>query len=578
MPGRSGDEIGSTLAHVTDTPPTATRIPHEHTEHGIAGPDPYFWMGAGGDELLGHLAAERAYYDASCAHLQPLTETLRAEMAARVPGDETSPVWHRERYSYASRTAQGSEYADLVRVPAGGDVADADVFLDVNALAEGADYLELGVTIVSPDEDLLAWSVDRTGDEVYELRFRDLRTGTDLEDAVPRTYYGGAWSADSQWFFYTVHDQAYRPFQVWRHRIGTPVTGDVLVLEEPDERFDLNVRATRSGGAILILSESRDTGETWAIDATAPESSPRSVGGRRPGVLYRAEHVRESDVLLLVTNDDAVEFRLMSAPLPHDADQDHTSWSEVRPELRWQRLLRADAFASCVLLTVREDGKRQIVKVPHDDLAGSRGYGLMVSDEPDGDTVMLRSPRYDAEAVTVLEESWLRPGVAVSWPLDDGLLDRVWFEEAPGHDPTRYLSERRTFPSADGTEVPATILRHRDTPLDGTAAALVYGYGAYEAVDEPTWDPALPSLLDRGVVYVDRPHPWRRRGRSALVAGRPDGAQAAHVRRPRRRGRRTRARRSGRRRPDRHAGAERRRPAAGRGLQPAAGPVARGRG
>ena len=116
---------------------------------------------------------------------------------------------------------------------------------------------------------------------------------------VPRTYYGGAWSADSQWFFYTVHDQAYRPFQVWRHRIGTPVADDVLVLEEPDERFDLNVRATRSGGAILVLSESRDTGETWAIDATAPESAPRSVGGRRPGVLYRAEHVRESDVLLL---------------------------------------------------------------------------------------------------------------------------------------------------------------------------------------------------------------------------------------------------------------------------------------
>ena len=447
------------------------------------------------------------YYDASCAHLQPLTETLRAEMAARVPGDETSPVWHRERYSYAGRTAHGAEYADLVRVPAGGDVADADVFLDVNALAEDADYLELGVTIVSPDEDLLAWSVDRTGDEVYELRFRDLRTGTDLTqpdsgEVVPRTYYGGAWSADSQWYFYTVHDQAYRPFQVWRHRIGTPVADDVLVLEEPDERFDLNLRATRSGGAILVLSESRDTGETWVIDATAPESAPRSVGGRRPGVLYRAEHVRESDVLLLVTNDDAVEFRLMSAPLPRDADQDHTTWTEVRPELSRQRLLRADAFADCVLLTVREDGKRQLVKVPHDDLTGSRGFGLMVSDEPDGDTALLRSPRYDADAVTVLEESWLRPGVARSTTLGGGLLQTVWTEEAPGHDPARYVSERRTFPSADGTEVPATILRHRDTPLDGTAPALVYGYGAYEAVDEPTWDPALPSLLDRGVVYV----------------------------------------------------------------------------
>ncbi len=109
---------------------------------------------------------------------------------------------------------------------------------------------------------------------------------------VPRSYYGGAWSADSQWFFYTVHDEAYRPHEVWRHRVGTPVTDDVRVLEEPDERFDLNVRASRSGDVVLLLSESRDTGEVWAVDAHAPESAPRSVGGRRAGIVYRAEHVR----------------------------------------------------------------------------------------------------------------------------------------------------------------------------------------------------------------------------------------------------------------------------------------------
>ena len=97
----------------------------------------------------------------------------------------------------------------------------AEMVLDVEALAADGDHLELGLTLVSPDEDLLAYSVDRTGDEVYELRFRDLRTGTELDDVIPRTYYGGGWSADSRWFFYTVHDQAYRPQQVWRHRIGT---------------------------------------------------------------------------------------------------------------------------------------------------------------------------------------------------------------------------------------------------------------------------------------------------------------------------------------------------------------------
>lgn len=481
---------------MTDTPPAAPQVPYEHTEHGVSRPDPYRWMADGGDRLLAHLAAERGFYDSSTAHLAPLVAELTAEMVGRVPAAETSPGWQRARYWYATRTPSGGEYADLVRGPDRDRMTET--ILDVGALASGADYLELGVTLVSPDEDVLAYSVDRTGDEVYELRFRDLRTGVDLEEVVPRSYYSGAWSSDSTAFFYTVHDDAYRPYQVWRHRIGTPVADDVLVLEEPDERFEVQVRRTRSGERIVLWSESNTTSECWVIDAADVTRGPWSVGGRRDGVRYSAEHRRRPDGgedLLVVTDDEAVESRLMVAPVPDGADQDATTWADARPELPWQRLLRADAFATCVLLTVREDGERHLVKVEHDDLAGTGGYALMEAD-------LLRSPRYDAASVTVLEESWLRPGVASAWDLGTGLLSTVWEEEAPGHDPERYVTERRTFPSADGTDVPATVMRHRDTPLDGTAPALVYGYGSYASVDDPAWDPALPSLLDRGVVYV----------------------------------------------------------------------------
>lgn len=477
---------------MTATPPTAQQTPFEHTQHGVSRPDPYHWMAAGGDPLLRHLTVERDFYDASCAHLRRLVSELSAEMVARVPAAETSPWWQRERYSYATRVPAGGEYADIVRSP--GD----ETVLDVTALAEDADFFELGVTIISPDEDLLAWSADRDGDEVYELRFRDLRTGADLDEVVPRSYYSGAWSADSAWFFYTVHDEAYRPCQVWRHRIGSPVADDVLVLEEPDERFEVQVRRTRSGDRIVLWSESNTTSECRVVDAHDVTRGPWSVGGRRDGVRYHAEHRRRPDGgedLLVVTDDGAVESRLMVAPVPDGADQDAAAWVEARSERPGERLLRVDAFEARVLLTIRSDGKRWLHAVPHDDLAGRQGFQLTESE-------LLRSPRYDAGEVTVLEESWLRPGVARAWDLDSGLLRTVWEEEAPGHGPELYLSERRTFPSADGTEVPATLLRHRDTPLDGSAPALVYGYGSYEAVDEPAWDPALPSLLDRGVVYV----------------------------------------------------------------------------
>jgi oligopeptidase B len=384
------------------------------------------------------------------------------------------------------------------------------MFFDIGAQDRGTGYLDVGMTVVSPDEDLLAYSVDTAGDEVFELRFRDLRTGEDLPDRIPRCYYTGAWSADSQWFFYTVHDAAYRPHQVWRHRLGSDVADDVLVLEEPDQHFELEVRATRSEDLVVVTSGSRSTSEVWVIDAHAPESEPRSVGGRRHGVLYDVEHADDS--LLLVTNDGAVEFRLARAPVPTDADQDHTVWTEARPESQDERLLRADAFVGAVVLSYRADGQRRLRVLPADDLGAD---GIVVrSREEVGCLTLSRNKRYDADAVTVCDETYLRPPIWSSVDLRTGQTTEVHRGEAPGFDPAAYVVERHTFPAPDGTPVPAVLLRHRDTALDGSAPALIYAYGAYEAVDEPEWDAALPSLLDRGLVWVH-----------ALIRGGGDGGR-----------------------------------------------------
>jgi oligopeptidase B len=295
-----------------------------------------------------------------------------------------------------------------------------------------------------------------------------------------------------------VHDDTYRPYQVIRHRLGTETAADVVVAEEPDERFELDVRASRSGQLVVISSESRSTSEVWVVDAHAPESPARSAGGRRHGVLYDVEHAGDS--LLVVTNDDAVEFRMMSAPVPRDADQDHTAWTEARPENPEERLLRVDGFADAVVLAYRAEGQHRLRIVRPDDLAGE---GIVVRSRDEvGCVDLARNEQYDATTVTVSDETYLRPPIWSTVALRTGETTEVHRGEAPGHDPDAYVAERRTFPAPDGTAVPAVILRHRDTPLDGTAPALIYAYGAYEAVDEPEWDDALPALLDRGVVWV----------------------------------------------------------------------------
>jgi oligopeptidase B len=457
-----------------------------------------------GSDLVAHLESERNWFDTATGHLAPLVQRLRSEMTARVPATDWSVSWRHHGHYYYTVIPAEREYIQLLRRPVGvEEQGKPQLLLDVNELVDESGYVELGLTRVSPEGGLLAWSVDRDGDEVYQLRFRDLETGRDLEDVIPRSYYGGAWSADAAYFFYTVHDDAYRPHQIWRHALGTDPGRDVLVLEEPDERFELNLRESRSGRLLILWAESRDTREVWTIDAADPLAPPRSVGGRRPGVEYHAEHVVHgdgNDALLVVTNDGATEFRLASCPVPGEDHQDHAAWSVVRPEDPRERLERVEAFATHVVLASRVAGHNRLRMLPLDDLAGT---GVVVDPVSSPGSVSLgRNEEFDTDSVTVCDQSYLAPPVWSDVVLADGSRVERHRQEAPGHDPGQYLSEGRSFPAPDGTPVPATVLRHRDTPLDGTAPCLLYGYGAYEAVDEPEWDPALPSLLDRGVVYV----------------------------------------------------------------------------
>lgn len=497
-------------------PPEARRDPVERTDHGVTRVDDYAWMREiDRPEVREHLESERAFYDAATSHLRPLVATLASEMSRRVPAVETtSAPWRLEAFSYYMQTPTGSEYPQLFRTidkfdidsPADsagkvelshGFMTSGSLLLDPAELAEGSSYVELGLSLVSPDERLLAYSVDRTGDEVYELRFRDLGTGVDLADRLPRTYYGGAWSADATAFFYTVHDEKYRPYQVWLHRLGTPAGSDVLVLEEPDERFELQVRRARSGDVAFAWAESRDTSEVWVLDTHHPETPPRSVAPRRKGVLYSCEHARTAagDELLIVTNDGAPEFRLVAAPL---ATPGREHWREVVAERKDRRLHTVDAFAGHLVLGYRAMDSHLLTVLPLDgaaeyDVRPSARYGTIRLD---------RNELFSATTITVAEESYTDP---VSWDVVDlgtGARRRLLEREVPAYDATSYLTERRSFPSTGGVEVPVTIVRHRDVPLDGTAPCLLYGYGAYEAVFEPEFDPALTVLLDHGVVFA----------------------------------------------------------------------------
>lgn len=248
----------STSMNESASPPVANRVPTERTHHGDTVVDEYAWLADRDDpETIAYLRAENAYTEAVTAGLAPLREDVFEEIKRRTQETDLTVPVRRGGFWYYTRTVQGQQYAIHCRRVAGAAEVDPpdpgdgsplpgeQVLLDGNQLAAGHEFFALGAFEVSPDGRWLAYSVDLTGDERFTLRVKDLETGTELADEIPDTFYGAAWSADASTLFYLTVDEAWRPYRLWRHRVGAPVEGDALVYEETDERFWLGVGLDR---------------------------------------------------------------------------------------------------------------------------------------------------------------------------------------------------------------------------------------------------------------------------------------------------------------------------------------------
>jgi oligopeptidase B len=458
--------------------------------------DDFGWLAGDGPEVLQALNDERGYYEARVHQLGPLRDELAADMRGLLPDADVSVSLIRRDYTYLTEFRAGADLPCLTRRPRGAD-GPIELLVDLDAVArqEASSYAEFGLIEPGPADGILAWSVDLTGAEKYSLRFRDVATGEDLPDEVPDTYYTGAWDATGTRFLYVVPDHAMRPWQVREHILGTSPDTDRLVLQEDDESFEVTVGGTRSGEWIVIESRSRDTSECWLLPTRDTTAAPRSVAGRRRGTEYTVDHAPwdGGDELLMVTNDQAPEFRVLAG-----ATDTLGPWREVVAHEADVRVVAADAFAGHVVLTLRRDGL-PLLRVAARDWSTS--YDIPPADE--ASTVCLaRVDDFDPGAVTIRTEGRTVP--ACWWDVDLASGDRVEVHAtaAPGLEPERYAASRVWVTARDGARVPVTVWRRNDVPLDGTAPCVLYGYGAYEYVFEPEFDAALPPLLERGVVFA----------------------------------------------------------------------------
>ena len=456
--------------------------------------DPFYWLREKDDaDVIAYLEAENEYADAVTAPAADLQDKLYDEIVGRIQETDTSAPTFFKGWWHYTRTVEGLDYEIYCRREASME-APEQVLLDGNELARGHEYFDLGYVERSPDEQLLAYATDLNGSERYELRFRNLVTGADLEDVVRDVYYGAAWSADSKTFFYVRPDAAMRPFQVWRHRLGTPGEQDVIVLEEGDERFELGVEATKSERYIIFTSASQVTSESRFLRTDDPEAEPVMVEPRRDGIEYSVDH--QEDRFLILTNDGALNFRLMAAPT---ASQGRASWIEVVPERPGVRLNFTDVHKSHVVLGERSDGLQQL------EVLNCAGGEMYVVEQPDAAYTAFpgSNPNYDSTVMRFFYTSLTAPFSAIDY--DMRTRERTLIKEQPvrgGYDRTQYATERLWATATDGVRVPMSLLYGRGLKRDGSNPTLLYGYGAYEISMDPMFDPARLSLLDRGFVFA----------------------------------------------------------------------------
>jgi len=496
----------------SSSPPSAKQVPFERTYHGDTVTDPYAWLADAKDpEVLGYLEAENAYMSAQTAGLAALRAEVFGEIKARTQETDLSVPVRKGGWWEYSRTVEGQQYAIFCRrrvldgevrppLPQDGKPLDGEeVLLDSNELAAGAGFFRLGALSISPDESLLAYSTDFSGDERYTMRIKDLATGQTLPDEIPDTFYGCAWSLDASALFYVTVDEAWRPYRVWRHRVGTPASSDVIVYEETDERFWLSIDLSRDEKWVLISVGSKLTSEWWLLDSATPEGAFTVVAPRRQGVEYNVEVA--ADRLLIVHNDGAENFELATAPLPGTGDSG--TWTPLIPYRADTRLLGVDAFASHTMVYFRRGGLTGLRVLAADGESREIEFPEPVYTVSPGS-----NPEYTQTTFRLGYNSMVTPGTVYDYDIATGsltLLKQQPVLPSPAGVPfasDEYEQHQEWAVAPDGTRVPISLVCRKGTPRDGSAPCLLYGYGSYEHSIDPTFSISRLSLLDRGFVFA----------------------------------------------------------------------------
>jgi oligopeptidase B len=476
------------------SPPVAKKHPQVHSLHGDERIDNYYWLrDRENPEVIAYLEAENRYTEAMTKHTESLQADLYKEMLSRIQETDLSVPSRKDNYYYYTRTEEGKDYPIYCRKEGSLD-APEEILLDQNQLAQGHEYFALGVLSVSPNHQILAYSIDNTGAEKYTLYFLDLNTREVYPQSIPDTYYSFVWANDNQTVFYTKVDNTNRPDRLFRHVLSDAIENDALVYQETDEAYFLSVSKTRSDAYITLDLGSMVTSEVHFLRSDRPTDSFQVIQPRSTGIEYSIAH--HGDYFYITTNEGAINFKLMKTPVTKSAKE---NWQTVIPHREDIYLLGVSAFIDHLIIYEQEEGvpKLRVRKF-------STGEEHYISfPEPIYSVGDAGNPEFQTNIFRFSYTSLVTPASVFDYNLDT--KERELKKETPvlgGYDRTQYVSERLYAIASDGASVPISLVYKKGIEKNGTNPLLLTAYGAYGSNYSVYFSSIRLSLLDRGVVYA----------------------------------------------------------------------------
>lgn len=488
--------------------PEAPAIPskkHSFEVHGTQLSDDFAWLKAENwRDVLTDPAAldpsirtvlerENAYTEGVFAGTEAFQKALVAEMRGRIKEDDSSVPEPDGPFSYFTRYREGGQHPLVCRIPRDGHVET--ILLDSDKEASGHAFFDLGGADHSPDHLLMAWSADRKGSEFFTIKVRDLETGHDLTDEIPRTSGGVVWLGNSAGFYYVELDDNHRPVRVKRHLIGTSADRDIVIYEEPDSGFFVKLGLTQSGAFVLIEASDHETSEVHLLDRADPLAKPRLVEPRTVALQYDVEH-HGRQLIILTNADGAEDFKIMTAPVSNPG---RAQWKDLVPYRAGTMILFVMCLSRHLVRLEREDAKPRIVV--REFTSGRED--IIAFDE---DTYALGVDpgyEYDTDVIRYRYSSLTTPSEVRDLDLATHTRTLRKRQVVPsGHHAEDYVTRRLFATAPDGAQVPISIVHRRDVALDGSAPCLLYGYGSYGVSIPAGFRTNILSLVDRGFVYA----------------------------------------------------------------------------